>query len=356
MKRKSFKLIVSIIMVSIVSCNEPDTVVTNIVHPDGSVTRKIEMKSTQDKAENRFKSSDIQVPFDSTWTIRDSCVVNLKGDTTWIKNAFKLFKNADELSREYFNDKGANKDFSRKANFIKKFRWFNTLYRFSEIIDKIMLNGYPIKNYLNQEELEFFHSPETVNSEKLGGPDSLKYKALDDTIRYKTDNWILNSMVSEWIGEFSIMTAGKAGNNLVKDSLKAREEELVNLIKANINDKKFDSLWSNGVIMKDYLGETNYLKFKSEVDTCAAKVLNQIMNSFKGYTVRISMPGKIIGTNGYIDSSKVPLWPVKSEYFLTEPYEMWAESKIPNRWAWIVSGLFLVFVLTGMIMRVTKKG
>ena len=49
------------------------------------------------------------------------------------------------------------------------------------------------------------------------------------------------------------------------------------------------------------------------------------------------------------------LWPVKSDYFLTEPYEMWAESKITNPWAWIVSGLFLAFVLTGVMVRVRKK-
>jgi hypothetical protein len=49
------------------------------------------------------------------------------------------------------------------------------------------------------------------------------------------------------------------------------------------------------------------------------------------------------------------LWPIKSDYFLSEPYEMWAESKIPNTWAWIVSGLFLAFVVTGVIVRVIKK-
>jgi hypothetical protein len=40
---------------------------------------------------------------------------------------------------------------------------------------------------------------------------------------------------------------------------------------------------------------------------------------------------------------------------MTEPYEMWAESKITNTWAWILSGLFLAFVLTGVVMGVIKK-
>ena len=34
---------------------------------------------------------------------------------------------------------------------------------------------------------------------------------------------------------------------------------------------------------------------------------------------------------------------------------MWAESKTPNAWAWIVSGFFLGFVITGVIVRVIKK-
>jgi hypothetical protein len=68
------------------------------------------------------------------------------------------------------------------------------------------------------------------------------------------------------------------------------------------------------------------------------------------------MPGKLTGTNGFIDNKKVLLWPVNSDYFMAENYEMWAESKVPNTWAWIVSGLFLVFVFTGVIMRIIKKG
>jgi hypothetical protein len=85
-------------------------------------------------------------------------------------------------------------------------------------------------------------------------------------------------------------------------------------------------------------------------------VESNILADFKNYSLRIVMPGKLIGTNGFIDSSGVQLWPVKSDYFLTEPYEMWAESKIPNIWAWIVSGLFLAFVLTGVVRRIIKKG
>jgi hypothetical protein len=71
MKRSSLKMTVSLILMLIVSCNEPETVVTNIVHTDGSVTRKIHMKSIEGDVNKRFKTSDIQVPLDSTWTIKE---------------------------------------------------------------------------------------------------------------------------------------------------------------------------------------------------------------------------------------------------------------------------------------------
>jgi hypothetical protein len=352
MKRKSFKLVVLMILFALGSCDEPETVVTNLVHPDGSVTRKIVMKSTK----NLFDLKVLLVPFDSSWAIKDTIRISEKGDTTWIKTAVKLFKNVEEINREYLADNGVNKEFSREAEFIKKFRWFNTVIRFDEKIDKIMMSGYPVKDYLNDEELKYFYSPKSVISEKLAGPDSLKYKILNDSVNSNTDKWVLKSMVSEWIGQFSRLTAGKEGSNLREEALKKREDVLADLIIKYENDKKFDSLWSNGIILKEYLGETDYLKFKSEADTAAVKVLNKLLNSFKEYSVRISMPGKLIGTNGFVDTTGVLLWPVKSDYFFTEPYEMWAESKMPNYWAWIVSGLFLVFVITGVVLRIIKKG
>jgi hypothetical protein len=350
MKRKPFKLIASLILMMVVSCDEPETVVTNYVHPDGSVTRKIEMRNN----ENKFKLSDLQVPFDSTWTVKDSCELSEKGDTTWVKRAVKLFKNVDEINLAYKNDSGANKEISRQAGFKKRFKWFNTEFRFSETIDKKLSFGYPVRDFLNNEELLYFYSPENVKHDKETGPDSLKFKALSDSVKHKTDTWSTKNIVSGWIEEFSKLTSGKDGSDMNKESLKVREDEFVKIVEAK--NEKFDSLWSNGTLLKELIGEANALKYKTEADTAIESVTKNFFVNFKEYSVRIAMPGKLIGTNGFIDTSKVLIWPVKSDYFLTEPYEMWAESKIPNRWAWIVSGLFLVFVLTGVIIRVIKKG
>jgi len=354
MKTKSFKLIVSLIILLVVSCNEPETVVTNYVHPDGSVTRKIEMKSMDGDINKRFKKSDIQIPFDDTWAVKDSFELDKKGDTTWVKRAVKEYKNIAELNIDYKADSGANKNFSRETGFEKRFRWFNTEFRFSERIDKILSFGYPVNNFLNSEELLYFYSPESLKSEKENGADSLKYKALSDSVKHKTDKWTAKNMVSEWIGEFSKLTKDKSAGDMSYQSLKLREDEFVRIVEKD--DRQLDSLWKNGILLREFVGQANALKFKTEADSALVLTTNKLLAEFRDYSVRIIMPGKLIGTNGFIDSSQVLLWPVKSDYFMTQPYEMWAESKVTNRWAWIVSGLFLIFVLTGVIVRIIKKG
>jgi hypothetical protein len=349
MKRKSVKIIVSLVIIFAASCGEPETVVTNYVHPDGSVTRKLEIRS----GKKIIKQGNIQVPLDSTWSIRDSFEINGKGDTTWVKRAEKQFKNVEEINLAYNSDSSSDNDVKRQAGFKKSFKWFNTEYRYSEKIDKKFLYGYPIKDFLNNEELVYFYSPESLKHKEETGPDSIKYKALKASLSEKTDNWTYKNLVSEWIGLFSGLTAGKRGNDFTEESLKSKENEILDMVKKN--SEKFDSLWSNGYILKEIIGESNAIKYKAEADSAIKTVEANFLLEFKNYSVRIVMPGKLLGTNGFIDSSHILLWPVESDYFLTEPYEMWAESKTPNIWIWIVSGLFLGFVITGIIMRVIKK-
>lgn len=350
MKNIQVKILASILLMIAVSCDEPETMVTDIVHADGSVTRKIEMRSRK----NNFIEKVMQVPFDNTWKTADTIEIGEKGDTTWIKRGEKLFQNTDEINHAYKNDSGANKMVRREVSFRKSFKWFNTEFRFSEKIDRQLSFGYPLKNFLNSEELLYFYSPESVKSEMEKGKDSLKYVALKDSVDKKVDKWTYRNIVSMWIGEFSKLTTSKPGNEIKADSLKKYEDEFVLLIKKNESD--FDSLWSNGAILKKIIGEKKANKFRAEADSALSTVTTNFLLDFKEYSVRIVMPGELINTNGFLDSSEVLTWPVKYDFFMTAPYEMWAESKITNSWAWIVSGLFLLFVLTGIVIRTKKRG
>jgi hypothetical protein len=333
----------------VVGCDEPETVVTNYVHTDGSVTRKIEMRNYK----NKFEIKDLQIPFDSSWTLTDSIELNEKGDTIWVRNVEKEFENVEEINKTYKLDSGANKNISRKVVFNKKFRWFNTIFRFSEQVEKKLANGYVIQDFLNEEELVNFYSPESLKKQNENGPDSLKFRALRDSVEVKTEKWLVRNLISEWINEFNKLTEGKENGEMYR-TLKAREIEIVNM--AELNSAVFDSLWENDYFLNHFLGEENAAKYKIEADSAETLLIDNFLTEFNEYSVRTVMPGKLTGTNGFADSSKVLLWPVNSDFFLSQSYEMWAESKVSNIWAWVISGLFLLFVLTGIIFRIIKKG
>ncbi len=330
------------------SCNEPETVVTDIIHTDGTVTRKIEMKNSK----NEFSMKSMKVPLDNTWKIKDSLEIDRKGDTTWVKRAEKLFANVDEINASYKNDSGANRNTQRHIELRKQFRWFTTDYVFSENIEKRLRFGYPVAKFLDKDELNYFYSPSKLKEEKLKGSDSLRYKAIFDTISKKTDRWIFRSLISEWIGQFDLLAPGRTEKEVSLQSLIAREDEFYNSLGKYQN---FDSLWKSGVILNDYFGETIAKKYREQFDSSMSKVEKTGLAEFKDYSLKIIMPGKLTGTNGFMDSSHVLLWPVKSDYFFTEPYRMWAESKITNTWAWIVTGIFLVFVAAGLMFRSLRK-
>jgi hypothetical protein len=349
MKTRSIQISVMVLIISVLSCNEPRTVLTDIVHPDGSVTRRIEIKSS----EKKFNVSDLQIPFDETWAIKDSIEIGKNGDTTYVRRAEKLFENVSLLNETYLNDKSANRVVKRHAGFIKRFRWFNTEYRFEEAVDKTLKYGYPVSDFLDTKELDYYFSPGRLNDERKMSSDSLMYRALEDTINKKTDVWTIKNAVAEWIGLFSALIVEKGGNDMTYESLKAKEDYFVKIVKENEN--KFDSLWGTGQILKEFLGEQNAARYKTDADSAMNMMEKALFVDFKEYSQCIAMPGKLIGTNGFRDSTQMLLWPVKSDYFVSEPYIMWAESKTTNTWAWIVTGIFMLFVLAGMILKMIRK-
>lgn len=350
MKNRKLRIAFSILLVLAASCDEPETVVTDIVHRDGSVTRRIEMKCT----ENDFSAKEIQVPFDTTWTVRDSLEIDEKGDTTWVKRAEKYFSTTDLINIDYKHDSSANRESSRRVVFSRKFKWFNTEFRFAELIDETLKHGYPVDDFLNQEELAWYYAPLKFRDEKLNGSDSLKYKTLSDSVEAATEKWIARTLVSEWTGVFSELLGNEGTGDLSPETLKSDEDKFYRIMITNESD--FDSLWANGNILKSMIGEENGLKYFSEADSAVNIVLDRLLITFSDYTMKIVMPGRVIETNGFRDNSPGLQWRVMSDFFLTEPYEMRAVSRIQNWWAWVLSGIFVLFVMTGIMINKKRKG
>ena len=386
MKRKVKITITLLSMVILFSCGY-ETHVINTVHKDGSVTRKVTMKTSDEK----FEPEKYRVPVDSTWQIQIDTEVNEAGDTSRILTAEKHFANVDEINEEYINDKGSNRDLKRKAYFSKSFKWFTTVFRYSETVENVLTVNCPASDFLTDEELKYFYLPGNVKAELKSGSDSLTYEVLSDTIDTKSEIWLWTGFVRQWIEIFYDRFGNHPDLTINKEEMLSKEPDFVNQIiefeqadeekeeefLQDIEEEGFDeetlqSLEKEGkkddvddieILVTSVLGKKFYSTFSTEIDSAMSvlEIMTEPFFSTDDYDMEIRMPGRIISSNGYAntdtdsENSTGILWTVQAAYFLTQQYEMWAESQVNNYWTWIITALFILFVVTGFVIRSKKS-
>ncbi|MBE0679325.1 MAG: hypothetical protein IH592_11235 [Bacteroidales bacterium] len=332
MKRKISMSLV--LLMAFISCEGPETTVTNIVGRNGSVVRKAELRYTQDK----LNLADFTVPVDSSWSLRDTIIISAEGDTTWILFADKHFGSADAINEAYLTDTGKNSSVNRSAIFKRKFKWFTTTWYFAEKVDKNLLHGYPLTDYLTKEEITFSNLPKKISDELALGPDSLKYRNLIDSIQLHTEQWMMRSLISEFIEDAGALCESSGKDSLTSAILRSHENELYKLVG---EEGDLD------VLCSAVLGDSLYVRFKPELDSAAAIFNRKFDNSwlFESYTMQMVMPADLKSTNGYMMSDGTLAWPVTGNHFLTEDYIMYAKSHDINYWAVIITLLLLALVV-----------
>lgn len=341
MGKMKFTLLL-LVLVFLHGCNEPETIVTNVVHPDGSITRKVEMRTSK----REFDPEEFRVPVDSTWTHSYSFEVSEGGDTTRVLVAEKLFPDAGSITEEYSREWGsANSALVRSAIFRKSFRWFTTSYRFTEKVQRSLPYGYPVSNFLSNEEVEYLMLPGSVADDLREGADSIYYSALGDSVEAHIELWFMKGWVNGWV-----LVAGK----MLEEA--GADEEFIGVFQGYENKllesmDPFESSLSS--ILLSLLGEETMTRYGSVFDAAedSVEINMELFWSFGEYTVKTLMPGNLKDCNGYISASGEVAWQVRPELYFFEDYTMWAESHRANRWAWYVSGGFVLLVAAGIVIR-----
>ena len=153
----------------------------------------------------------------------------------------------------------------RHASFNKKFRWFNTEYRFSEIVSKLINSGYTVREFLNDEDLAYYYSPDYIKFNKENGPDSIKYKSLADSIDKKSDNWLIKNVASLWIEEFTRQLGQEAGPELSFNTLILNSSSQISM-KCGLNQRL--QIYGHGLFPDSFLSlslQVSLLKRKSRL-------------------------------------------------------------------------------------------
>ncbi|MDT8400634.1 MAG: hypothetical protein RQ743_02975 [Bacteroidales bacterium] len=345
MKRKINIMLLGLGMLIMASCDRPDALVINIIREDGSVSRKIILTHSK----NEFDLDDCQVPVDSTWNITRKYDVSEKGDTTYTLTATRDFNSVEELNRMYDSYGGANEGMSRRADFKKKFRWFNTHYHFNEYVGRA-IEGIPPHEFFNAEELNYFYMPDKLVEIALEGSDSSQIReTILEPLEEKTEQWIGRSLARAFVNKIIDTVSTNPEIKIDTGRLHFKEDEITaSILFEEMEEQEFvDSL----------LGPGLYEAHSALNDTLISELEDEFSLALNtdSYLIQTIMPGELVATNGYIDEDGNVVWEVKGEVLLSDDYNMWAESKERNTWAWILTGLFLLFVISGLITRTFRR-
>ncbi|MBN1388248.1 MAG: hypothetical protein JW965_07360 [Bacteroidales bacterium] len=345
MKRKVNIVMVSLFMMILSSCEGPDALVINLVQKDGSVTRKIILTYNKDE----FDLNNCQVPVDSTWDISRTYDVSADGDTTYTLTAIREFESVKDINVLYNEYEGSNPGLKRTAEFQRKFRWFNTVYHYIEHVDRA-LEGIPPKDFFTGEEINYFYMPEKLVNAAIEGPDSTYLKeSVMKPLEEKTEQWLGRSLVRAFVNKIIDTVSVNPQIKIDTGQIYLKEERIAASILFNEMEEQqvIDSLLGSGVYSANSALNDTLL---SEIEDEFSVALNT-----DSYLIQTIMPGELTATNGYIDEDGNVLWEVKGDVILSSDYDMWAESKIVNLWAWIVTGAFLLFVIAGLIVRALRR-
>ena len=325
-----FRITLSLLL--LFACDDPETTVTNFVNTDGSVTKRVVMKSFNSVIDPKT----YKVPVDSTWSVAKTVEID-NNDTVWIFTMEKDFSSVEDINKSYREDSGSNKLLIRSATFKRKFRWFNTVYSYSEKVNRILNVQINVEDYFGGDELKIFNMNESEIDSLLKGPDSLMYRAQKIKADSIAEQYLTTALVEEWVMHYLKLVPDSAFIHSKKDSL------ISNFASKNLEK---DSVFIP-ILGKDY-----YLSNIIAIDSAYKLLDNEFEKiiSSKSYTCETVMPGKIISTNGFIDNSGKTSWNVEAKYFVSQDYLMFAESRVVNKTAWIIS-IILLISLIGIIIK-----
>lgn len=333
-----FFLCLSIVILS--SCRE--LTISTVVNKDGSFTRVVTI--TGDSSE--VLKPDLPYPVDETWTRV------FRKDTTAEKSYLltftKTFKNSNLLDMEINQDTSWRKRLNRKINVEKNFGFFYSYIVYDETIEAVnMFDTHDYKDFLNAEDMLWL----TGKKLALNSSDSTQVKVSED----KASTFFQEVITEE------IIKSLKSGLAQLNDPsiFPEQVEKYRDSIASRVDQWDFSSSLEFVDNYAVWTKNNEVLKIKKLSLPLFEKLdidLKFIENVFEmeSYAVSVEMPGIITETNSLSTSGNLVDWKVNPNAILFEDLNMHVESRLINKWMFVLSGLILLSFI-GLIIFKSRK-
>jgi len=323
------------------SCREIS--ISTIVHKDGSFTRIVTI--TGDSADV-FRSPNLPYPVDETW-VKESSKDTIN-DEDYILTYTKFYKSSDIINHEMSQDTGWRKKVDCTIDVEKKFFFFYSYLTYTEIIkasNPFTLIDY--KDYISKEDLLWLGG----NKIAVNSRDSAKIEQAEE----KSELYLIETLTQEIVNIFK--TGLKQLNN------PEISPDIVKNYRDSISDKlrqwEFNSslefvdafaLWTalDEVSKLKEISHTAFIELDSKIHFVEKLTDNE------DYKITVEMPGILTETNSPSTKGNTVSWNINTYSFLFEDITMEVESRIINKWMFVLAGLILLSLIGLTIFKSRK--
>lgn len=255
--------------------------------------------------------------------------------------ARKVYPSVDSMSKS-FRYSTTWDSIIPKASLEKHFRWFFTFYKFQEIYPKYdKLKAFPIDSFLKKDEVLLYTSDAPKFSPEMNGKE---IRELLDDIEQRKELWLNFNYFGEYyrilqhdfpftrsVSVYKVLETLK--DSLLKDDAKHEPRYFLQCMSNYFKGYNFLATDSSTLV--------HMLLFKENFEKPFSK--SQYYN--------LIMPGKVIETNARLIHGDTLRWKVDAYRFYFNDYEIKAESRITNIWAFVVSVIFVAGVILSFFIK-----
>jgi hypothetical protein len=354
MKTQHLSIIMIILMIGFSACRE--ITVTTDIHEDGSFTRTITVTGDDDDVFDK----DLPYPVADGWTVELTTreeiekirslypdwmiLLDTTIDVNYILTYKKTYRSVDLLNQEMNSDTSWMKKLNRRIEIDKRFGFFYSYITFREIYESVNPFTSPnIDDYLTEEELRLL-----AMEEPSGGMEDPRY----DEVEQKATDYLKSA----------------AGNAIIttlrKGIEKSGDTALQNVVLENYRDSidirleevDFDSLSEFIDLYAEWTGVASFNKLK-RLDPPLFETLDkdwQLMLKvlkMEAFEQKVRMPGMLTNTNSIEIIGNQVSWPVEGFPILLADYEMIAESRVVNYWAFVLTGTVVLSMIILLVLK-----
>jgi len=339
---KTQNIILSLVIMLLLvfsACRE--VTVTTKVNPDGTFTRIITV--TGDSTD--VSSTDLPFPVDETWARMFS--KDTSDSTKYIKTYTKSFRNSSELNAEIKSDTSKYKNLEREVSVTKRFRFFFSYLTFKEVYKSINpFTRLDYRNYLTEEDIQW------------GSGLKIPVSIADSTRKNDADDKISDFLKESVIAEIeSVLQNGieKLNSPLLKpEDLTMQHDSLIKYFDWDrlgffeIIDGYRELSGNEAFLLLNDIKPPLFEDLQKKYEMMVSILLTE------GYTEVVEMPGLITGTNSAMLNGNQVRWTFAPDSTLVRDFEMYAESRVINYWAFILAGVVMLTLVVLLVIKAVR--